>query len=116
MFKLSERYFYAKKHITADDGNTFELKYYILKNDRNSPQRTYGAEISKHMSADGLLYTEVKSVENLCHSECAAMLLLRIISDGAVTPMSLEDTLEEMRRDERFSEIFVSPVHKAVNS
>jgi hypothetical protein len=115
MFKLSERYFYAKKNITADDGNTFELKYYFLKSGRNCPQKTYGVEISKHQAIDGLVYTEVKSIENLCYSECAAMLLLRIISDGAVTPMFLEVTLDEMRKDERFSEIFTNSVHKAVS-
>ena len=99
---MYDKYLYARKSITADNGETFDLEYYILK---KSPDN-YGVEIVKHQLDNGLLYTEIKSVENLCTNECSAMLLLRIISDYSVTPMGLSDILEDMRKDSRFCEIF----------
>ena len=100
---MYDKYLYARKTITDDESGTFELEYYILK----ASPTCYGVEIIKHQSDGNLVYTEIKSAENLCPNECSVMLLLRIISDYSVTPMGLSDIINDMMKDDRFCDIFL---------
>lgn len=107
---MCDKYLYARKTINTDECEKFEVEYYIIK---TSPDN-YGVEIVKHQFDGGLLYTEIKSVENLCPTECSVMLLLRIISDYTVTPMGLSDIIDDMRSDPRFYDIFSKNLQKVM--
>lgn len=113
-----KKFLYSTKQIPVYENSedAFTLEYYILTEtapDTEGGKQPYGIEVVKRQKIDDIVYTEIKTLESICATENAVMLLIRIISENTVTPVVLEETVEEMAKDEAYKEIFEKTTYLA---
>lgn len=72
------------------DLNDFQLSYYIVENSSNS---SFGIEISK--TVDGII-KESETLYNIYNSKDKVNNLLEKISEGSVTPTSLDEIMDNL--------------------
>jgi hypothetical protein len=92
---------YSQKQLTQADGATtpFNLEYYILENQTNNEKMNisiYGIEIFKTQNSNGIEYTESKSIYEICSTEKLIHKIAKVLSDNTVTPICLEEVLDEL--------------------
>ena len=89
--------------------DAFSLEYSVVdgnpRGDGNDTKR-YGIEVARYREFDGILYSETKMLENISSHKRSAMRLVKLISENSVTPLVLEETVNEMKNDEKFRDIF----------
>lgn len=76
-------------------GKTIELEYYQTENKLNN--KPYGIEIIKRNIENKKLSVEDKVVNNICKEEQDTNRLLRILMNNKVTPISVEDVIQDLK-------------------
>lgn len=77
--------------------NEIELEYYQIKNViENKP---YGIQIIKRNMKNNILNTEEKIVKNICDEEIKNIKVLEILIKNKVTPISVDDIIEDLLKD-----------------
>lgn len=91
--------FYAKTKIDSSDFEELssdmliELEYYKLKG-----EKSYGIEIIKKNLQNNIMNIEEKVIYTLCKEETQVNKLLRLLADNKVTPILVDDILEDLRK------------------
>lgn len=84
---------YCKKYLTPENGSNFEIAYYITVDevifDGEALFENYGVGIR-------LSSGDEDSIRGITVSSEKIALLLRVLSDGYVTPISLRDVLYDL--------------------
>lgn len=96
--------FYGKVYLNSEylrDRNTqnpMELEYYKTKraNKLNEEKEVYGVEIVKNEYNGKEILTERNSLEYLTDNENTANKIIEILKDNTVTPISLNDVINDM--------------------
>ena len=92
--------FYGKTVIDSSDSeeieknHKIELEYYQTEND--ATRKPYGIEIVKKNIEDSQIYIESKTINEICDKEQKNNNLLKVLMNNKVTPVSLEDVLQDL--------------------
>ena len=96
------RKFYGKTTIDSSDSDELqedfkmELEYYQLENSTSKHQ--YGIEIVKKETKNSQMNIEKKMINNICNREQETSKLLKILMTNKVTPISVEDILQDLAK------------------
>lgn len=96
------RKLYAKAVIDGSDsdeikdGFKIELAYYQVQNDTFS--KPYGIEVVKKIMEKTKQNVEDKIISNICEKEQDVNKLLKILALNKVTPISLNDVVEDLTK------------------
>lgn len=96
------RKFYGKTTIDSSDSDELqeeykmELEYYQLENSTSKHQ--YGIEIVKKEIKNNQINIEKKMINNICNREQETSKLLQILMTNKVTPISVEDILQDFAK------------------
>lgn len=105
------KFLFSTMSLSAADGveEPFDLEYYIIENismELNKGQRkgakntgTYGIEVVKTQRSQGIKYTEVKTINEVCSCEEEIYKIAKLVSDYTVTPITLEDVITDLATD-----------------
>jgi hypothetical protein len=66
-------------------------------------------EIVKTQRSKGIKYTEAKTIHEVCSGEKTIYKIAKLLSDYTVTPISLEEVLEDISRGSPNDELEISP-------
>lgn len=78
------------------EDNKIELEYYQIKNETSS--KPYGIEIVKRKVENDIMNIEEKTVRNICNVEQDNNKLLEILMSNKVTPVAVEDIIEDLSK------------------
>lgn len=95
------RKFYAdvvlnKDELKESDSNRIELEYYKIAKNVKRNQRTYGIEIIKTEYFNGKKLKESENIYNVTTDEGVVDNLLNILRENKVTPIGLDDAVDEI--------------------
>lgn len=76
--------------------NSIELEYYQIESKTSS--KPYGIEIVKKSINNDIMNIEDKMVENICNKEQDNNKLLEILMNYKVTPISVDDIIEDLSK------------------
>ena len=82
------------EELTKD--NKIELEYYQIKNETSS--KPYGIEIVKRKIENDIMNIEEKTVRHICNEEKESNKLLEILMSNKVTPVAVEDIIEDLSK------------------
>lgn len=97
--------FYGKTVIDNSDseevarGHKIELEYYQIKSGTCS-SKPYGVEIVKRKVENDIMNIEEKTVCHICNEEAKNNKLLEILVSNKVTPVIMDDVLEDLSKIE----------------
>jgi hypothetical protein len=108
------KFLFSTKSLSEADGanEPFDLEYYILESQTKNGGiniSTYGIEIVKTQRSKGIKYTEAKTIHEVCSGEKTIYKIAKLLSDYTVTPISLEEVLEDISRGSPNDELEISP-------
>ncbi len=94
------KFLFSTLSLTLADGaeEPFDLEYFVLESQTQSESiniSTYGIEIVKTQRSEGIKYIETKTMNEVCASEKTIYQIVRLLSDNAVTPITLEEVIED---------------------
>lgn len=95
------KFLFTTMSLSAADGaeEPFELEYYITESQTNSENiniSMYGIKIVKTQQSQGIKYTESKTMSEICTSEKTIYSIAKLLSENAVTPITLEDVINDI--------------------
>ena len=102
------KFLFSTMSLSVSDGveEPFDLEYYIIENsslELNKGQNkaaqssgTYGIEVVKTQRSQGIKYTEVKTIGEVCSCEEEIYKIAKLVSDYSVTPITLEDVITDL--------------------
>mgnify|MGYP000613959755 FL=1 len=95
------RKFYAdvilnKEELKESDSNRIELEYYKIAKNVKKDQRTYGIEIVKTEYFNNKKLKESENIYNVTNNEDVINNLLSILKENQVTPIGLNDVVDEI--------------------
>lgn len=102
------KFLFSTMSLSVTDGveEPFDLEYYIIENismELNKGQKkgatntgTYGIEVVKTQRSQGIKYTEVKTINEVCNCEEEIYKIAKLVSDYTVTPITLEDVITDL--------------------
>lgn len=99
--------FISKEHLKeAGIKYPIKLEYYKTERDRNTDQinetekavEKYGIEVVKTEYLEGNIRIETKEVANVTNDLKEANRILTLLRDNEVTPIGVEDVLEELQK------------------
>ncbi|OQB14031.1 MAG: hypothetical protein BWY15_01403 [Firmicutes bacterium ADurb.Bin193] len=95
------KFLFSTMSVSVADGveEPFELEYYIIENQTQNESiniSTYGIEIVKTQRREGIKYTEIKTMNEICVSEKMIYNIARLLSDNSVTPLTLEEIIDDI--------------------
>lgn len=114
------KFLFSTMSLSVSDGieEPFDLEYYIIENsalELNKGQKkttqgraTYGIEVVKTQRSQGIKYTEVKTIGEVCSCEEEIYKIAKLVSDYSVTPITLEDVITDLAADSFKRKIFTS--------
>jgi len=96
-----KRILYSTKRLTEADGSIapFNVEYYILETQTNSANinlSTYGIEIVKTQSNDGIECIETKTMPEICACEKEIYEIAKTLCDNIVTPICFEEIIYDI--------------------
>ena len=95
---------YGKTVIDGSDSeellkdHTIELEYYQIKNETS--RKPYGIEIVKRSIENDIMNIEEKKVCHICSEEDKNNKLLEILVSNKVTPVAVDDIIEDLSKIE----------------
>ncbi len=94
------KFLFSTMSLTLADGTDepFDLEYFIIESQTQSECiniSTYGIEIVKTQRSEGIKYTETKTMNEVCTSEKTIYKIAKLLSDNAVTPVTLEEVIAD---------------------
>lgn len=95
------RKFYAdvilnKDELKESDSNRIELEYYKIAKNIKKDERTYGIEIVKTEYINNKKLKESEDIYNVTNDESVIDRLLNVLKENQVTPISLNDVVDEI--------------------
>ena len=108
------KFLFSTKSLGETDGvdKPFDLEYYILECRTECESiniSTYGIEIVKIQRSNGIKYTEAKTIHEVCTSEKMIYKIAKLLSDNSVTPISLEEVIDDTVRGDLSLKKAVTP-------
>lgn len=96
------RKFYGKTIIDGSDSvelqneDKIELEYYQVENKMTC--KPYGIEVVKRDTQDGILKIETKKLDNICERQEDTSMILDILMNNKVTPISVDDVIDDLTK------------------
>jgi len=102
------KFLYSTKNISCGDSipEAVSVEYYVVEYETENAGiniTTYGIELVKRQKIDGITYSEIKTIADVCSSERMILAMVKSISNNTVTPITLEEVVEDMLKDEKYS-------------
>ena len=102
------KFLYSTKNISCGDNipEAVSVEYYVVEYETENECiniTTYGIEVVKKQKIDGITYSEIKTIADICSSERMILAMVKAISNNTVTPITLEEVVEDMLKDEKYS-------------
>jgi len=106
--RMMRKFLYSTKNISCGDNipEAVSVEYYVVEYESENEGiniTTYGIEVVKKQKIDGITYSEIKTIADICSSERMILAMVKAISNNTVTPITLEEVVEDMLKDEKYS-------------
>jgi len=101
------KFLYSTKNMSCGDSTpeSVSVEYYVVEYETENEGiniTTYGIELVKKQKIDEITYSEIKTIADICSSERMILAMVKTISNNTVTPITLEEVVEDMLKDERY--------------
>jgi len=102
------KFLYSTKTISLGENvpESVSIEYYVIEYETENEGiniTTYGIEVVKRQKIDGITYSEIKTIADICSSERIILAMVKTISNNTVTPITLEEVIEDMLKEDEYS-------------